>query len=218
MPNFENLKKQAKRYLRWHRDGYYPVAAQIRSALARYRDLSDRQILEQDFRLSDAQELVARKFGFENWQALKKGIDTMTASAIQQTSGSFLAAAEPQLFVADIKASCDFYTEKLGFKVRFIYGDPPFYGQVFRDAARLNLRRVDNPICDAQLMARESLLSATIVLDDAKPLFLEYQAGGVTFHQTLKTEPWGARTFIVEDPDGNLIAFAGDLGRDSSTA
>ncbi|WP_376774795.1 hypothetical protein [Mesorhizobium silamurunense] len=22
-------------------------------------------------------------------------------------------------------------------------------------------------------------------------------------------EPWGARTFIVQDPDGNLICFAG---------
>ncbi|WP_158816189.1 VOC family protein [Methylocapsa sp. S129] len=209
MPNFENLKKQAKLYLRWHRDGYYPVAAQIRSALARYRDLSDRQILERDFKLSDAQELVARKFGFENWQALKKGIDAMTASTIQETSRPFFAAAEPQLFVADIKKSCDFYTEKLGFKVRFVYGDPPFYGQVFRDAARLNLRHVDNPIFDARLRASEHLLSATIVLDDSKPLFLEYQATGVAFHQTLKTEPWGARTFIVEDPDGNLIAFSG---------
>ena len=29
------------------------------------------------------------------------------------------------------------------------------------------------------------------------------------FFQTLKTEPWGARTFIVRDPDGNLVLFAG---------
>jgi hypothetical protein len=31
----------------------------------------------------------------------------------------------------------------------------------------------------------------------------------VSFHQSLRTEPWGARTFIVQDPDGNLIAFSG---------
>jgi uncharacterized glyoxalase superfamily protein PhnB len=35
------------------------------------------------------------------------------------------------------------------------------------------------------------------------------QAAGVRFHQTLRTEPWGARTFIVRDPEGNLILFAG---------
>jgi hypothetical protein len=34
----------------------------------------------------------------------------------------------------------------------------------------------------------------------------------VSFHQTLRTEPWGARTFIVKDVDGNLIAFAAENG------
>jgi hypothetical protein len=44
MPNIENLRKQAKLYLRWHRELYYPVAAQIRSFLGRFRDLPERQI------------------------------------------------------------------------------------------------------------------------------------------------------------------------------
>ena len=48
-------------------------------------------------------------------------------------SKSTLLAAEPQLFVSDIEASCEFYTKKLGFTVAFTYGEPPFYGQVFRD-------------------------------------------------------------------------------------
>ena len=65
------------------------------------------------------------------------------------------------------------------------------------------------PIIDPPLRDKEDLLSASIILDDAKPLYLEYQAAGVTFHQILHTEPWGARTFIVRDLDGNLILFAG---------
>jgi hypothetical protein len=65
MPNLENLRKQAKLFLRWHRDGHYPVAAQIRATLPRYRDLTDRQILDGEFKLGDAQELVARQSGFE---------------------------------------------------------------------------------------------------------------------------------------------------------
>ena len=55
MPNLENLRKQAKLYVRWHREGYYPVAAQIRAVLPRFRDLTDRQVLEREFRLGDAQ-------------------------------------------------------------------------------------------------------------------------------------------------------------------
>ena len=120
-----------------------------------------------------------------------------------------LLAAEPQLFVADVTAACAFFTGKLGFAVAFTYGEPPFYGQVFRDGARLNLRCVSQPVIDPQRRSKEDLLSASITLDDAKPLFLEYQAAGVTFHQSLRTEPWGARTFIVRDPDNNLLLFAG---------
>jgi len=120
-----------------------------------------------------------------------------------------LLAAEPQLFVASVVTSCEFYTKKLGFTVSFIYGKPPFYGQVFRDGARLNIRHLDEPAINPELRDREHLLSASITVDDAKPLFLEFQTAGVLFHQTLKTEAWGARTFIVRDPDGNLILFSG---------
>ena len=120
-----------------------------------------------------------------------------------------LLAAEPQLFVASVVTSCEFYTKKLGFTVAFLYGEPPFYGQVFRDGARLNLRCLPAPAINPELRDREHLLSASITLDDAKPLFLEFQTAGVIFLQGLKTEPWGARTFIVCDPDGNRILFAG---------
>ena len=133
----------------------------------------------------------------------------MTDVQAEKLSKPTLLAAEPQLFVANISASTGFYTGKLGFAVAFIYGEPPFYGQVFRDGARLNLRCLSTPVIDPQLRDSEHLLSASVALDDAKPLFLEFQAAGVEFHQALKTEPWGARTFIVRDPDGNLILFSG---------
>jgi catechol 2,3-dioxygenase-like lactoylglutathione lyase family enzyme len=209
MPNLENLKKQAKLYLRWHRDRYYPVAAQIRAALPRFRYLSDPEILAGPFKLPDAQELIARNSGFESWEALRTGGATMTKQETQSLPRPTLLAAEPQLFVADIAASCAFYVSKLGFGVAFAYGEPPFYGQVFRDGARLNLRCLAKPAMDPQLRDVEHLLSAAITLDDAKPLYLEYQTAGVEFHQALRTEPWGARTFIVRDPDGNLILFSG---------
>jgi catechol 2,3-dioxygenase-like lactoylglutathione lyase family enzyme len=123
-----------------------------------------------------------------------------------------LSSTEAQLFVADIQASCGFYTDKLGFTVAFVYGDPPFYGQVSRDHARLNLRVVGEPVFIGDIREREHLLSASLTVgttDEIEQLFLSYQAAGVRFSQTLKEEPWGARTFIVLDPDGNLILFAG---------
>jgi catechol 2,3-dioxygenase-like lactoylglutathione lyase family enzyme len=212
MSNLENLKKQAKQYLRWHRQRYHPVAAEIRAALPRFRDLNDAQILEASFKLADAQELVARQRGFAGWQALKSGADAMTDAPRQATPRPILNSIEAQLYVANIQSSCDFYTAKLGFAVEFLYGDPPFYGQVARDHARLNLRLVCEPVFVGDVREREHLLSASITVasaDEVRQLFLSYQAAEVRFSQTLKKEPWGARTFVVVDLDGNLILFAG---------
>jgi catechol 2,3-dioxygenase-like lactoylglutathione lyase family enzyme len=123
-----------------------------------------------------------------------------------------LTTAVPQIFVADLAFSFDFFTRKLGFAIVFVYGEPPFYAQVQRGGARLNLRCVDAPMFDGIRRERESLLSAAITVasaDEIKQLFLEFQAAGVAFHQTLRPEPWRAQDFIVKDPDGNLLLFAG---------
>lgn len=118
--------------------------------------------------------------------------------------------AEPQLFVTDMQAALDHYRETLGFSVAFVWGEPPFYAQVVRDGAKLNLRHVDGPVFSEALRKAEGeVLSATVATDDVEGLYAEIADMGVTFHQPLRTEPWGARTFIVADPSGNLILFAG---------
>lgn len=212
MLNIEHLRKQAKLYLRWHREHYYPVAARIRAVLPRYSRLTDREIIARPFRLSDAQELVARTAGFESWEALRQGRHFVTHTRTGTVTMPTLLAAEPQLYVRDVAVASEFYSRKLRFSVAFTYGEPPFYAQVVRDGARLNLRQVDDPVVDPVRRNTEQLLAASITLEDAKPLFIEYQEAGVEFVQPLRTEPWGARTFIVSDPDGNLLLFAGRGG------
>ena len=170
------------------------------------------QVFEHCFKLRDAQELVARQSGFESWQALKAGVEAMTEKADGRALRPTLCTAEPQLFVTDINTSCAFFTDKLGFKVAFVYGEPLYYGQVMRDGARLNLRCVEAPVIDSRIRDRENLLSASMTVATAseiKQLFLELQTAGVAFHQTLKKEPWGSRNFIVKDPAGNLLLFSG---------
>jgi uncharacterized glyoxalase superfamily protein PhnB len=212
MPNLENLKKQAKLILRWHRERHYPVAAQIRGLIPRFLNMADSEILAAKFKLSDAQEMVARQHGFDSWQALKAGLSATSRKVNLTPSRATIVCAEPQLFVTDIKRSCNFFREKLGFSVVFSYGDPPYYAQVGRDAARLNLRHVEGPLIESMVRDREELLSVSMSVataDEIKLLFLEFQSTGATFHQTLKKQPWGAKNFIVKDPDGNLLLFAG---------
>ena len=212
MPNLENLKKQAKLILRWHRERHYPVAAQIRAHLPRFLNVPDSEILAASFRLSDAQEMVARQQGFASWQALKAGLSATSRKMKSSPSKATIVCAEPQLLVTDIQRSCEFFREKLGFSLVFSYGKPPYYAQVGRDAARLNLRCVERPVIESTIRDREDLLSVSMTVataEEIKLLFLEFRSTGVAFHQTLKKQPWGARTFIVKDPDRNLLLFAG---------
>ena len=212
MPDLENLRKQAKLILRWHRQRHYPVAVQIRELLPRFQNMADTEILETSFKLSDAQEMVARQHGFDSWQALGTGVSTASRKARPVPSKATIVGAEPQLFVADIKRSCEFFCKKLGFALVFSYGSPPYYAQVGRDRARLNLRFVEASPIDSTVRNREGLLSASMTAasaDEIKLLFLEFQAAGVPFRQKLKREPWGAKTFVVKDPDENLLLFAG---------
>lgn len=212
MPDFENLKKQAKLIVRRHREGYYPVAAEIRRFLPRFQNVPDAEILAAGLKLSDAQEIVARQNGFDSWLALKAGLATTSREMKPVPSKARIVVAEPQLLVTDIKRSSDFFCKKLGFSLAFSYGSPPYYAQVMRDGARLNLRCVKRPTLESTLRDREQLLSVSMTVatpDEIKSLFLEFQSAGVTFHQNLKREPWGARTFVVKDPDENLLLFAG---------
>ena len=210
MPDLENLKKQAKLILRWHRQRHYPVAAQIRGLLPRFLNMPDSEILVASFKLRDAQEMVARQHGFDSWQAMKTGLSTTSSKVKSPPSKATIVSAEPQLFVTDFERSCEFFCKKLGFSLVFSYGSPPYYAQVGRDGARLNLRCVGRAVIDS--MIRDQLLSASMTVataDEIKLLFLEFQSAGVTFHQTLKRQPWGAKNFVVKDPDGNLLLFAG---------
>jgi hypothetical protein len=95
MLNIEHLRKQAKLFARWHRQLYYPVAARIGAKLPRCSRLIDREVLRQPFRLSGAQELVARTFGFECWEALC-GSHLMTHNRAGTTAMPTLVTAEPQ--------------------------------------------------------------------------------------------------------------------------
>ena len=121
-----------------------------------------------------------------------------------------IGAAKPQLWVRDLQIALDFYTWKLGFKITILYGEPPFYAHVERDGATFIFRCVDRPLIDDALRKEETLLAAEMSVDDVKALYQEYQSNGVPMVRGLKKEPWGAKNFIIKDPDGNMLLFAGN--------
>ena len=162
------------------------MAPQIRELLPRFLDVPDSEILSASFKLSDAQEMLARQNGFDSWQHLKAGLSAIPREVKLPLRKVTLVAAEPQLFVTNIETSCKFFIEKLGFSILFSYGDPPYYAQVGRDGAGLNLRCVEATGVGSTVRDQEELLSASITVatpDEIKLLYLEFQSAGVSFHK-----------------------------------
>ena len=100
-----------------------------------------------------------------------------------------------------------FYRDRLGFAVGFLHGNPPFYAAVSRDSACLHLRYVPRPNFAALAATEESLILATIEVNNLRALFEEYSGRGVSFPQTITKQAWGGTDFHVRDPDGNVLSF-----------
>lgn len=206
MTTIDTYRKQAKLLLRWLREGNYSIGEKLR-LLERYRSLTDRQALDMALPLTLAQEIVAVEAGFANWAALK-GAAGGASSARQGDRGLAMSAAVPILFVRDVTAAAGFYRDRLGFAVDFLHGEPPFYGAVSRDQARLHLRHVHRPSFFPELARDEdSLILATIEVADVKALHAEFAAAGAAFAQPLTKQAWGGLDFHVRDLDGNVISF-----------
>lgn len=208
MPQLDTLKKQAKQLVRWHKDRVWTVAERIRTVHPKFAERSDREIMAGRFVLADAQEILAREHGFSAWTELKANIATLPerpAPALPEIP--VIGTAQPVLLVGDLDATCRWFEARLGFATVFTYGKPAFYGQVARDAARIDIRATDMPVFVGDIREREQLISAVMVVQNVKALFEEVRGRGAEFYQELTKHPWGAQDFVVRDPDGNLISF-----------
>lgn len=211
MSNIENLKKRAKALVRLHRERSYHLACVAREALPKFAAMSDRDILAGEFKLSDAQALVARSEGYDSWSALIASGGTARAKSESKRGGS--AATEvlfavPILYVADVRRALACYADILGFDILQTSGDPAFYAEVRRGNARLGLRFVHGHAIDPAVRASEAMLVQTSIrVGTAKMLYLEYLAAGAKFNEALTRDAFGPQYFIVEDPDGNLVLF-----------
>jgi catechol 2,3-dioxygenase-like lactoylglutathione lyase family enzyme len=206
--SLEDVKKQAKMLVRWHREHNYSVGGRIRR-LSRYQELTDSETLAIPFPLSEAQKVIALQQGYSSWAELKAGLKKAARSVDPAPAGLRLTKAMPVVLVSDVQAAAEFYRDQLGFAIDFLHGNPAFYSSVSRDEACIHLRFVHQPVFNADLREREQVISAFVAVANVKGLFTEYETRGMSFVHRLKEEPWGQSSFIVRDPDGNCLCFAG---------
>jgi uncharacterized glyoxalase superfamily protein PhnB len=109
-----------------------------------------------------------------------------------------LSRIAPELPVADLNQSLEYYERKLGFHVvsRMPDGD---YAIVERDEIAIHLFKEQGPI--------SSPVGIHIFTEDLDTLHAELQQRGAHISQGIMRKPWGNRDFRVNDNSGNQIKF-----------
>lgn len=132
-------------------------------------------------------------------------------------------AVIPELDVADLARSLDFYRTALGFETRFERREEAF-AYLTRGPVHLMLEQADGPGRRFRTAPLEPPfgrgLNLQIEVPDIDALHARACAAGARLHLPLE-ERWyrqgetesGNRQFVIEDPDGYLLRFYGDLGR-----
>lgn len=131
----------------------------------------------------------------------------------------------PVLPVRDVKAALRYYTEQLGFSLKFQdKPDDPTYAGVRRDGVTLHLQWQAEADFTAGT-AGQAMLRFRV--NDPDALFEEYRGKGAFYKRTrphdpsvslvdaeqlhLKDTAWGTREFAFFDPDGNGLTFYRDV-------
>ena len=126
-----------------------------------------------------------------------------------QPAGNAQAAylLAPILAVPDVQAAAEYYCDKLGFTVGFLYGDPPTHGGIHlgewtSEGAHIQLTLTDQP-----LPPKPPVGFYVFMGEDVDGLYERYQTAGVHIEREPTDEPWGMREFSIRDCNGYLLRF-----------
>jgi catechol 2,3-dioxygenase-like lactoylglutathione lyase family enzyme len=111
-----------------------------------------------------------------------------------------LGSAVPILSVKSLSASLRYYTDVLGFKVDWTWGEPADFASVSRDG-------VSVMFCEQGQGQPGTWV--WIGVDDVEALHREYTTRGATFREPPTRYPW-AYEMKVTDPDGHVLRFGSD--------
>jgi len=114
--------------------------------------------------------------------------------------------AQPVLIVRDVRATAEFYRDKLGFEIGFLFGAPPTYaglwlGEWTATGFNVHLAHADPP------PPAQGLALYLNVGPGIDRLHATYQARGVDMLGEVVRQPWGAREFAIQDCNGYVLRF-----------
>jgi len=108
----------------------------------------------------------------------------------------------PTLSVEDVSAAVGFYTGQLGFRLGFLWGDPP-------TTAGVDLGKVQ--VMLSQGTSNPDGWSVYFVVEDVDELHAFHRDRGVDIVDAPEDKPWGLRQYRIRDPFGHALFFGQHL-------
>lgn len=104
----------------------------------------------------------------------------------------------PGIPVSDIKRGAEFYSSLFDLEKTFENGDPVGFVILKRGRAELHLTLKRNHKGGTHNVIH-------IIVGDADELYERCRQAGARIIKEIRNAPWGLRTFVFADPDGNRI-------------
>lgn len=123
---------------------------------------------------------------------------------MSKTSSIIIKAMSPQLLVADITRSIDFYTKKLEFEIDFCYED--FYSGISKDGFSIHLKTGEYLTEERKNRRSNEDLDIVFSVDDIENVYNEILERSVEVIIPLREMDYG-KEFYITDPDGYILAF-----------
>lgn len=111
----------------------------------------------------------------------------------------------PTMAVPRVEETCAWYVEKLGFSLRFLYGEPPRHGAILLGEACVHF-------WEGPPQLNENWLYFDV--DDLAEMHRRAQENGVEITKAPQDYEWGMREFNAVDLNGYKIRFGQHLGKD----
>jgi catechol 2,3-dioxygenase-like lactoylglutathione lyase family enzyme len=130
-----------------------------------------------------------------------------------------LTYISPFFIVKSLKTSVSFYTDKLGFEIRYMGPDEdPYWAIVGRDNISIMLKGIAPDIKPLPNHTRHEWApwDAYISSTDPDRLFEEYCSNDLAFRKPIHNNSDNLRGFEIEDADGYVLFFGGPNPRQST--
>jgi catechol 2,3-dioxygenase-like lactoylglutathione lyase family enzyme len=110
----------------------------------------------------------------------------------------------PGLAVTDLRATIDFYVNKLGFTLAFTWGEPPTF-------AGINLGTVQVFLSLGAPAPSDHPAAVSFLVGDVDALYEFHRANGVPIAEPIEDRPYGIRDYAIRDLNGYFLSFGQHL-------